>query len=671
MNAADKEEYNLPQVDPRGEMQIADSRGTIEALKKRITDQITKIRSDTDMMENERRIKEEKEKDKRNDDIQAEVHHSYKENIGIDFKWHELEEKEDCEELAQEIEVQKAHCQSIIQNKEDLIKQFQDTLRGKDEEYVKSLELQGRNIDELIKLMRSQFNTMRDDYNTQLNEIEAAFKKEREEILNKNNQEIEILFHKHQDTEEHFLQERTKNEAKYGEELEALRSSEANDQQEQKIKLENELQTLQKCMEDMKAVYKLNEEKLDFNLIVLKEREGHNKQTKTNMTKKLNRLKEKKRNLMSEYKKENSKLKNKNIELTNSYKRITLQFKELQKKFRRFKKSDERRFDEIWTMNQNEVFALVDKITQADRMVHEQQLGIKWEPPKDPIFNNPDIKAGISQVNQNASVAESQGQSKVDIGDTQSHITGADKTEEGKVPIRKIKNVFQLLINEMPYLIEDKIQNECLNKTASAAFKLQLDAIRKSLDISDKHTLYMLVNTFYEFSNNKKVGTYMEEDDDEEKDQDLQQEDIADDATQQDEELDIEGDEILEILRMFQTRKEEYISNAMLSGNPRNKKRPNFQSEEQKKELDQKAENFIWQKMTTILDERKLSVWNALDQALAKYYNLLVERKNLIDDTGLLNQQNEELKTLLNQYLQAGVNHELKVPPTQVIRLDM
>ena len=50
---------------------------------------------------------------------------------------------------------------------------------------------------------------------------------------------------------------------------------------------------------------------------------------------------------------------------------------------------------------------------------------------------------------------------------------------------------------------------------------------------------------------------------------------------------------------------------------------------------------------------------------------MLVDRQNLIEETGLLNQQNEELKTLLNQYLQAGVNQELQVPPTQVIRLDI
>ena len=75
--------------------------------------------------------------------------------------------------------------------------------------------------------------------------------------------------------------------------------------------------------------------------------------------------------------------------------------------------------------------------------------------------------------------------------------------------------------------------------------------------------------------------------------------------------------------------------------------------------------------MTQILPDQKLSVWKALDKALQKYHSMLVDRQNLIEETGLLNQQNEELKTLLNQYLQAGVNQELQVPPTQVIKLDI
>ncbi len=50
---------------------------------------------------------------------------------------------------------------------------------------------------------------------------------------------------------------------------------------------------------------------------------------------------------------------------------------------------------------------------------------------------------------------------------------------------------------------------------------------------------------------------------------------------------------------------------------------------------------------------------------------MLVARLNFIEETRLLNQQNKELKKLLNQYLQAGVSQELQVPPNQVIRLDI
>ena len=138
-----------------------------------------------------------------------------------------------------------------------------------------------------------------------------------------------------------------------------------------------------------------------------------------------------------------------------------------------------------------------------------------------------------------------------------------------------------------------------------------------------------------------------------------------------DDNLVIDNDDIVLVLKEFHKKREEKMNNADLVGNPRMKKRSNFETEEQKKERVKKEERIIWEKMTSVLDDKKLSTWKALDKALTKYYALLVDRQNLIEETGLLNQQNEELKTLLNQYLQAGVNHELHVPPTQVIRLDI
>lgn len=100
----------------------------------------------------------------------------------------------------------------------------------------------------------------------------------------------------------------------------------------------------------------------------------------------------------------------------------------------------------------------------------------------------------------------------------------------------------------------------------------------------------------------------------------------------------IDNDDIVTVLKDFHRKREERANNAELLGNPRMKKRSNFETEEQKKERVKREERIFWEKMTTVLDEKKLSVWRALDKALSKYYQLLVDRQNLIEETGLLNQ---------------------------------
>jgi len=75
-----------------------------------------------------------------------------------------------------------------------------------------------------------------------------------------------------------------------------------------------------------------------------------------------------------------------------------------------------------------------------------------------------------------------------------------------------------------------------------------------------------------------------------------------------------------------------------------------------------------WEKLTQVLPEKTFRVWKMLDVALSNYYKNLLERQSLIEETGELHNQNEELKNLLNQYLH--INHELIIPPTKLIKLD-
>ena len=69
-------------------------------MQRETSDIIQQIRSHTDQAENQRRILEEKMKKDRNNKIHTEVITSHKKNVEIDWTWQELEEKEDCEELA-------------------------------------------------------------------------------------------------------------------------------------------------------------------------------------------------------------------------------------------------------------------------------------------------------------------------------------------------------------------------------------------------------------------------------------------------------------------------------------------------------------------------------------------------------------------------------------------
>ena len=142
---------------------------------------------------------------------------------------------------------------------------------------MKAMKQMSDDIEKLINNMKHQYTQMRDDYNKELVAIEQEFDNERADILGRNKKEIEDLFHQHKEIETKYLEQRQKDEEDNAKALEDVMSQDANKQNEQKIKLETEMQILEKCMEDMKAIYTLNEEKLKFNYEVLFEREGVNK----------------------------------------------------------------------------------------------------------------------------------------------------------------------------------------------------------------------------------------------------------------------------------------------------------------------------------------------------------------------------------------------------------
>lgn len=77
-------------------------------------------------------------------------------------------------------------------------------------------------------------------------------------------------------------------------------------------------------------------------------------------------------------------------------------------------------------------------------------------------------------------------------GDDKSNFTGA-RDFDTRMNIGKIKNVFKVLIQEMPFLIDKKVLAQCEGKTPKEIFTLKIDAVRKSLEIEDMEGVELLV----------------------------------------------------------------------------------------------------------------------------------------------------------------------------------
>lgn len=115
--------------------------------------------------------------------------------------------------------------------------------------------------------------------------------------------------------------------------------------------------------------------------------------------------------------------------------------------------------------------------------------------------SNKEGGAGASQ-HQNTSLMDSelkQGDSRNDLNEEDRSVATAGGAGDIKEKYDKIKNVFKMLIDEAPFLIDDKAFEKCEGKSLKEQFAIQIDSIRKALGIDQMETVELLVETFYQY----------------------------------------------------------------------------------------------------------------------------------------------------------------------------
>ena len=669
---------------------------------------VSNVEAACDSREALRRMEEDENRRLRTEKLEAEVKAAAEKFEDITRKWDISLSKDAPQDLSDMLEEQKNSCDAVVDEKNKLINDLQMDLKSKDDRYVKDLRKQSEDVDIMLERMEEQIRSLKKAYREELDNIENAFYTERKELLDSQKEKWKVLTDSRQTKEVEYLDMREGRVNDFETQLQNLRVQDAEEYNMVKIKLETDVQILEQNLQQMKATYQLNQEKLEYNFQVLKKRDEENTITKSQQKRKITRLQDLLNNLKQKLKKQEKSYNDENQTLADDLKRISEQYKELQKKFRHFQATDNKKFNDIWKMNEEQIKELVSDVLSEDQIIFEQQLGMSWASPNLDFLDNvgplspgkhssrtaleaaSEIIVGSNQTKDEDAALKRESVSdvkKVKIVENyqskEENLKRESPSEEGtavkkrvsiasepmtidsksmegflmqdstadttKIASVQIKHMLELLCDESGFLVEEKLMKLLAPIEKNEQSLMKLDAIFNAIGVETEGDIYMLEQYLKKQQESNKVATT---------------ETLVSTATQDSMKNHtdfIHPNDVIKSLRKFVEDSSE----------------PYRESRRQSMKFglgpvrDANHDEDYWRQLASVLDEKKEALWNAIIDGFEKYNHVLTERATLIHDTDALRQQNAELRMLLRQYLSSKVNQELEIPPTRVLQMEL
>ena len=430
---------------------------------------------------------------------------------------------------------------------------------------------------------------------------------------------------------------------------------------------------------------------------VLKKRDEENMATISQQKRRITRLQDTHNTLNTKLTKQCKAQRSELQALMEEYRKNTEQYRDVQKKAKHFQTSDAKRFQDIWTMNEERVRELAQDVMDADRVVHNQQLGLSWTEPQDvpsPMTRAlASAKTKLSQATMYASQILSQtgsvtgdgymaaaarregdGEREGEGGEAKPRASSTVSPSMQVHPPALVKRVLELLCEEAEFLLDDKLARLLAPLEKAEQIMMKLDSMFKSLGIHTEDDIQRLVKHFISEEEGKEGEDEEDEEEEEEGKGDGGRPTTDDADSGLAEEVSRPGTVVkghgtskvtlihpnnipLAIRRFIEHRK---ASSKQPSLSP---SALGLSSAAQKELLD----GSFWQQITEVLPQSHERVWDALLDGLERYHSVLMSRSKCTEETQALAVQNNELRLLLQQYMRSQINRELEIPPTLML----
>ncbi|NXF92821.1 DRC1 protein, partial [Eubucco bourcierii] len=646
------------------------------------TQLVTNIQVAADLRETQRRAEGAELKLQRVKKLEDETKSSTQKLEEITSKWALAKEMEIPQELWQLLNEQQQQCTLLLEEKNKLISYLKQELKNKDEQYVEAIKKQSEDIHLLLERMEEQTRFMLKSYRHKLLEIEKAFELERRQLLDNNRKKWDKAIQAHNTQKLEYLHARVRKVKEFEKQLKQLRAQDEEEYNSMKIQLESDVTNLEKQLQQVKAIYQLNQEKLEYNLLVLKKQDEENMILKSQQKRKINRLHSLLHNLRTKLANQEKQFGEEKESLAAYCESIRGRYKDVQRRMRHFAAVDAEKFLGVWLMNEMEAKGLMRKALDADRIIHTQLLGLPWEEPHYWFLNNVGPLGGSKEKRMATELAAEI--LTVESGEGRKGNTG--KAEDRVTPLRNInkktaKKILELVSDESGFLVASNWLKPLQTLKRHKRTLMKLDSIFAALKIDSEDDLYQLLDFFLKYKaqgmtlsqvgppgyssgvpwvQERESRMYREGSDGDHPGG----EDVMDPAVDREEgesgwqkdklkspwsslgtlpPVYFHADDVLKILKAFVRE--------------RNKLREKGGSAKKALQVrDSSKDGEYWEALAHIIPEPTLKLWDALAAALEEYYKVLTARVSLLTQVAVLRQENSELYSLLREFISSKVS---------------
>ena len=654
-----------PEPEPTAEeTQVKTSKRALARLKAQGFDDVTDVKAVAVAREANRRGERDTRRVERRHRIEQERTETAQRDGEVAGEWDKLRKLKVAHELNVAIQAQKALCDEIVSSKDALIAEMTEELDKEDEAYERNIRRQEEEVDETLRRMNARYNELSAAYVAEFDEIERVFLEERRAALEANKETLERLFKQRDDAEIKFMESTGDIADAYRTELEKHEADDAEEFSLLKIRLESDIGNLQRHLADMKSTYLLNAEKLEYNYRVLVERDHENAGTLQIQRRKIAKTREKLMKAKDSFAAMDKKFSDENMRLTDDHRRVTEQFKELEIKFRTFQANDRKKFKEVWAMKEEEMGRKVKRALDADRVLHEQHLGMVWHAPSEDVFKHPEQLALEQARKKRAAAAEaaraSAGEEALSRDEDEAALDDDDEEEnpfEQRMADPAYGNYLATLVDVFFFLVDPKAQRAVDAANASVAegtgaseeerltvdaavARLKAESVLKAMGVTDAPSFDGLASALTV--------------------------DGADPVVHAGGGGDVAGIMLPSTDLVASATKFAEAENIAKSGGSggRNQTQPTSdESSPAPRKTKEQLEKEYWENMSNAVGEKNFRVWSQLERSMERYREMLMKRRDSLRDAESLREQNDELRGLLSQYLSSSVNDELMVPP--------